>query len=121
MFSTAKTALSSFCSDLVNHTRPESLYHSAGRASDRRRVWRNESIVSKGQVESRLANLSHTVEAARIIESSVAARFKRTSDRQIAFAQPRAICVEPIVYEQALAEGCIDTGEGRFTLFKAIL
>lgn len=69
-------------------------------------------------LESRLANLSHTDEAARIIESSVAARFKRTSDRQIAFAQPGAICVEPIVYEEALAAGRIDASEDRFTLLQ---
>lgn len=69
-------------------------------------------------LESRLAALSHTDEAARAIKSAVAERFKKTSQRQIAFAQPNAICVEPILYSDAVASGSIGADEDEFTILQ---
>lgn len=39
-------------------------------------------------MERRLAAVSHADEAALIVEFAVAERFKKTAQRQIAFAQP---------------------------------
>ncbi|MBY0504515.1 MAG: hypothetical protein K2X03_11425 [Bryobacteraceae bacterium] len=58
-------------------------------------------------MERQLAAVSHADEAALIVESAVAERFKKTAQRQIAFAQPNIICVEPICYSGALASGAI--------------
>lgn len=69
-------------------------------------------------LESRLAGLSHSDEATELIASMVAERFKKTAQRQIAFAQPGAICVEPIVYEDALAAGKIKGDEDRFAVLQ---
>ena len=66
-------------------------------------------------LERRLAALSHTDEAARVIESAVTERFKKTAQRQIAFAQPNTICVEPISYSDAVASGAINADEDQFT------
>jgi len=61
-------------------------------------------------LERQLAAVSHTDEAALIVESAVAERFKKTVQRQIAFAQPNIICVEPISYSGALASGALASG-----------
>ncbi|MEO8661459.1 MAG: hypothetical protein ABI693_23520 [Bryobacteraceae bacterium] len=68
--------------------------------------------------ERLLASQSHSDEAARIIETAVAERFKKTAQRQIAFAEPGAICIQPIVYEDALATGAIDASEDWFVLLQ---
>ncbi len=69
-------------------------------------------------LERRLAGLSHTDEAAQVIESVVAEHFKKTAQRQIAFAQPNIICVEPISYADAVASGVIDADEDQFTMLQ---
>lgn len=69
-------------------------------------------------LERRLAAVSHTDEAALIVESAVAERFKKTAQRQIAFAQPNIICVEPISYSGALASGAINADEDQFTMLQ---
>jgi hypothetical protein len=66
-------------------------------------------------LERQLAALSHSDEAARVIESAVTERFKKTAERQIAFAQPDMICVEPISYSDAVASGAISEDEDQFT------
>ncbi len=66
------------------------------------------------ELESRLAAISHSDEAVDLIESAVSERFKKTAQRQIAFAQPGCICLEPITYEDALADGRITADEDRF-------
>ena len=63
----------------------------------------------------RLAAVSHTDEAALVIESAVTEQFKKTAQRQIAFAQPNIICVEPISYSDAVASGAINADEDQFT------
>ena len=69
-------------------------------------------------LERRLAALSHNDEAALIIESAVTERFKKTAQRQIAFAQPSTICVEPISYSDAVASGAINADEDQFTMLQ---
>jgi len=69
-------------------------------------------------LERQLAAVSHTDEAALIVESAVAERFKKTVQRQIAFAQPNIICVEPISYSGALASGAINADEDQFTMLQ---
>lgn len=69
-------------------------------------------------LERQLAAVSHTDEAALIVESAVAERFKKTAQRQIAFAQPNIICVEPISYSGALASGAIKADEDQFTMLQ---
>ena len=69
-------------------------------------------------LERRLAALSHNDEAALIIESAVTERFKKTAQKQIAFAQPNIICVEPISYSDAVASGAIDADEDQFTMLQ---
>ena len=69
-------------------------------------------------LERKLAAVSHTDEAALVVESAVAERFKKTAQRQIAFAQPDIICVEPISYSDALASGAINADEDRFTMLQ---
>ena len=69
-------------------------------------------------LERQLAAVSHTDEAALIVESAVAERFKKTVQRQIAFAQPNIICVEPISYSGALAPGAINADEDQFTMLQ---
>ena len=49
-----------------------------------------------------------------MIESAVSKRFKKTAQRQVAFAQRGGIYLEPVTYEDALADGRITTGEDRF-------
>lgn len=69
-------------------------------------------------LERQLAALSHADEAARVIESAVTGQFKKTAQRQIAFAQPNIICVEPITYAGALATGAIDADEDPFAMLQ---
>ena len=69
-------------------------------------------------LERQLAVLSHTDEATRVIESAVTERFKKTAQRQIAFAQPNIICVEPITYSDAVASGAINADEDKFTMLQ---
>ena len=69
-------------------------------------------------LELRLAALSHGDEAALAIESAVTGRFKKTAQRQIAFAQPNMICVEPISHSDAVACGAIDALEDAFTMLQ---
>ena len=69
-------------------------------------------------LERQLAAVSHNDEAALIVESAVAERFKKTVQRQIAFAQPNIICVEPISYSGALASGAINADEDQFTMLQ---
>ena len=69
-------------------------------------------------LERQLAVLSHTDEATRVIESAVTERFKKTAQRQIAFAQPNIICVEPISYSDAVASGAINADEDQFTMLQ---
>jgi hypothetical protein len=69
-------------------------------------------------LESRLASLSHTDEAVRVVESAVTGRFKKTSQRQVAFAFPGGVCVEPIAYDVALAAGKIGPGENCFAVLQ---
>lgn len=69
-------------------------------------------------LERQLAALSHSDEAALAIESAVAERFKKTAHRQVAFAQPDIICVEPIAYSDAVASGAVNGGEDQFTLLQ---
>ena len=69
-------------------------------------------------LERRLAALSHNDEAALIIESAVTERFKKTAQRQIAFAQPNTVCVEPISYSDAEASGAINADEDQFTMLQ---
>lgn len=69
-------------------------------------------------LERQLAAVSHADEAALIVESAVAERFKKTAQRQIAFAQPNIICVEPISYSGALASGAIKADEDQFTMLQ---
>ena len=71
------------------------------------------------ELEARLANLSHTDEAVRVIESTVSARFKKTAHRQVAFAFPGGICVDPIVYEDAVVAGKIAFDEDHFSVLQA--
>lgn len=52
------------------------------------------------------------------MSSAVAERFKKTAQRQIAFAQPNIICVEPISYSGALASGAIKADEDQFTMLQ---
>ena len=68
-------------------------------------------------LERRLAALSHTDEAALVIESAVSERFKKTVQKQIAFAQPN-ICVERISFSDAVASGAIDANEDQFTMLQ---
>ena len=70
------------------------------------------------ELEARLANLSHSEEAVDVIEAAVSTRFKKTAQRQICFAQPGVICVEPIVYEDAVAAGKIGADDDRFALLQ---
>ena len=70
------------------------------------------------ELEARLANLSHTDEAVRVIESTVSARFKKTAHRQVAFAFPGGICVDPIVYEDAVVAGKIAFDEDHFSVLQ---
>ena len=70
------------------------------------------------ELERQLATVSHTDKAALIVESAVAERFKKTAQRQIAFAQPNIICVEPISYSGALACGAIKSDEDQFTMLQ---
>lgn len=65
-----------------------------------------------------MAALSHTDEAARVIESAVAERFKKTAQRQLAFAQPGAICIEPLVHADAFAAGAIAADDDEFALLQ---
>lgn len=69
-------------------------------------------------LEQQLATLSHTDEATLAIETAVTQRFKKTAQRQLAFAQPNSICVEPIFYSDALASGAIQADEDQFTLLQ---
>ena len=69
-------------------------------------------------LESRLAVLSHTDEAARVIESAVAQRFRKTAQRQVAFAQPNTICVVPISFADAVTSGAIGADEDEFTMLQ---
>jgi hypothetical protein len=69
-------------------------------------------------LERQLAALSHTDEAARVIESAVTERFKKAAQRQIAFAQPDIICIEPISYFDAVASGAISEHEDQFTILQ---
>jgi len=69
-------------------------------------------------LERQLAAVSHTDEAALIVESAVAERFKKTVQRQIAFAQPNIICVEPSSALIALASGAINADEDQFTMLQ---
>lgn len=69
-------------------------------------------------LERQLAAVSHADEAALIVESAVAERFKKTAQRQIAFAQPNIICIEPISYSGALASGAINSDEDQFTMLQ---
>ena len=69
-------------------------------------------------LERQLAAVSHADEAALIVESAVAERFKKTAQRQIAFAQPNIICVEPISYSGALESGAINADEDQFTMLQ---
>lgn len=69
-------------------------------------------------LEQQLAALSHTDEAALAIETAVTQRFKKTAQRQLAFAQPNVICVEPIFHSDALASGAIQADEDPFTLLQ---
>ena len=69
-------------------------------------------------MESRLAVLSHTDEAARVIESAVAQRFRKTAQRQVAFAQPNTICVVPISFADAVTSGAIGADEDEFTMLQ---
>ena len=69
-------------------------------------------------LERRLAAASHTDEAARVIQSAVTEQFKKTVQRQIAFAQPNIICVEPISYSDAVASGAINADEDQFTMLQ---
>ena len=62
--------------------------------------------------------MSHTDEAARVIECAVSERFKKTAQRQIAFAQPNTICVEPISYADAVASGVINADDDQFTMLQ---
>ena len=71
------------------------------------------------ELESRLSAISHSDEAVNVIESAVSERFKKTAQRQIAFAQPGSICLEPIMYEDALADGRIAADEDRFFVLQA--
>ena len=73
------------------------------------------------ELESRLSTLSHSDEAVRTIESAVSAQFKKTSQRQIAFATPGVITIEPILYEDVLADGGITASEDRFFLLQGDL
>ncbi len=59
--------------------------------------------------------MSHTDEAALVIGSAVTERFKKTAQRQIAFAHPNIIRVEPISYSDAVASGVINADEDQFT------
>lgn len=68
-------------------------------------------------LERQLATLSHSDEAARVIESAVTGQFK-TAQPQIAFAQPDVICVEPIFYSDAIACGAINADEDQFTMLQ---
>lgn len=69
-------------------------------------------------LERQLAAGSHTDEAALVIESAVTERFKKTAQRQIAFAQPDMICVEPISFSAAVASGAIGEHEDQFTMLQ---
>lgn len=69
-------------------------------------------------LERQLAAVSHTDEAALVVESAVAERFKKTAQRQIAFAQPNIICVEPISHSDALTSGAISADEDQFTMLQ---
>ncbi len=69
-------------------------------------------------LERRLSALSPNDDAALIIESAVAERFKKTAQRQIAFAQPNIICVEPISYSDGGTSGAINADEDQFTMLQ---
>jgi hypothetical protein len=69
-------------------------------------------------LERQLAALSHSDEAALVIESAVTRHFKKTAQRQIAFSQPNIICVKPISYSDAVASGAISAGEDEFTMLQ---
>ena len=69
-------------------------------------------------LEQQLAAWSHTDEAALAIEAAVTQRFKKTAQRQLAFAQPKLICVDPILHSDAVASGPITTDEDPFTLLQ---
>jgi hypothetical protein len=69
-------------------------------------------------LERRLAAVSHADEAALIVESAMSEQFKKTAQRQIAFAQQNIICVEPISYSGALASGAINADEDQFTMLQ---
>ena len=56
-----------------------------------------------------------------MIESAVAEHFKKTAQRQIAFAQPNIICVEPISFSDAVASGAINADEDQFTMLQETL
>jgi hypothetical protein len=66
------------------------------------------------ELESRLSAVSHTDVAVKTIEAAMNERFKKTSQRQMAFATPGVVTVEPILYEEVLAEGKIVASEDRF-------
>ncbi len=53
-----------------------------------------------------------------VIESAVTERFKKTAQRQIAFAQPNIIWVEPISHSDAVASCAIDADEDQFTMLQ---
>jgi hypothetical protein len=65
-------------------------------------------------LESALATISHTDVAARTIEAAATSKFKKTSQRQIAFAMPGVITIDPIRYDEVLAAGKIPRSEDRF-------
>lgn len=69
-------------------------------------------------LEQQLANLSHTDEAALAIETAVTQRFKKTAQRQFAFAQPNLICVNPVFHSDAVSSGAITADEDPFTLLQ---
>lgn len=77
-----------------------------------------DSVQFFAELETRLANLSHTDEAIRVIESLVNSRLKKTSQKQVAFANPGAICIDPITYEKAVAAAAISSNEDHFSVLQ---
>jgi hypothetical protein len=78
------------------------------------RLTDEEYLLFFDDLESQLSTISHTDVAAKAIETAVTSRFKKTSQRQIAFATPGVITVEPVGYDGVVAAGKIPPSEDRF-------
>lgn len=70
------------------------------------------------ELAHRLAPLSHSEEALRLIEESVGRAFKKTAQRQLAFSHAGAIVRPPIRCEDALASGILDANEDPFVMLQ---